>query len=125
SPGGPVLQSSVYVDRVPSGLVERLGGPAETATRTADHVHLLVLGHLVDPLTQCAERDVDGAGRVARVPLTVLADVEKVGVLRYLCRRHLGDVSSRHVCPLCRRMFVNTVEPQEPGCGPGASKTHA
>src|SRR6185437_4808217 len=79
--------------RVVAGLGQRGGRHRRAVAAAAIEDHRTVLGDLLDPGGKLGEGDVDGAGKMPRLPLVVGADVDQLGAVgEHLPRLGAGDL---------------------------------
>ena len=89
--GLPRIRAAVDVDDVPAlGVLQVLAYLHAAPAKVADDVDIAVRVNLVEALDKFAHRNVRGALSMLGVPLVVLADVDKLGVLRYFLWRYVS-----------------------------------
>jgi len=93
---GPHRHAAGDVDRLPALRVQVRRHPGRPATRPADDIHRVAVGHLVKSLGQGGHGHVDGARRMSGGPFVVFPDIEQHGVGRYLGDGHFRDLGGTH-----------------------------
>ena len=89
--GLPTIRSALDVDDVPAlGVLQVLAYLHAAPAKVADDVDIAVRVNLVEALDKFAHRNVRGALSMLGVPLVVLADVDKLGVLWYFLGRYVS-----------------------------------
>ena len=87
----PTIRSALDVDDVPAlGVLQVLAHLHAAPAQVADDVDVLVRVNLVEAIDKFAHRNVRRALSMLGVPLVVLADVDKLGVLRYFLWRNVS-----------------------------------
>lgn len=80
----PTIRATVDVDDIPAfRVLEVLADLHAAPACMTDDVDIAVRVNLVEALDQVSHRDMGGALGMLGVPLVVLADVDKLGVLGY------------------------------------------
>ena len=80
----PRIRAAVDIDDVPAlRVLQVLADLHAAAAQVADDVDVLVRVNLIEAVNEVSHRDVCGALGVFGVPLVVLADVDKLGVVGY------------------------------------------